>query len=143
VTKTTAGDYAHIGDFNYDYAPGSGEEVMQHAEVASASSVSPGDIERFSAVITQAEVSAAKPATATLKLPPASAEEAAGGSEPQLFAKVTVTLAPMPTYARTFHLHCARLEASCCPAYREHCDERSPGYQCCRGQRPGADDGPS
>jgi tyrosinase len=103
VTKTTAGDYAHIGDFNYDYAPGSGEEVMQHAEVASASSVSPGDIERFSAVITQAEVSAAKPATATLKLPPASAEEAAGGSEPQLFAKVTVTLAPM-THAGQFRV---------------------------------------
>ncbi|MGA2259261.1 MAG: tyrosinase family protein, partial [Thermoguttaceae bacterium] len=36
VTKTTAGDYAAIGDFDYDYQPGSGEEVVAEARPLTA-----------------------------------------------------------------------------------------------------------
>jgi tyrosinase len=34
VSKMQAGDYASIGDFDYDYEPGSGEEVLQRPQPA-------------------------------------------------------------------------------------------------------------
>jgi len=90
VTKTQAGDYASIGEFNYDYQPGTGEEVVALPVAAAAPQV-----QRFSARITDPVVQGAKAASAAVTLPPALVQAAANATAP-LFAKVTVD---MPEHA--------------------------------------------
>jgi len=82
ATKTKAGDYAAIGDFNYDYEPGSGEEVVLAPVPATAS------VQRFGAQLV-AEGVASRGGSVTL--PPAILR---AGADAQLFAKVTLGLPP-------------------------------------------------
>ena len=80
VTKTTAGDYAEIGEFNYDYEPGSGEEVVP-VRVAAAPAA---PVERFGVTGTGGR----------LTLPAALLRSEQNAPPPRLFAKVTLDLPP-------------------------------------------------
>ena len=94
VGNNKAGDYAAIGEFDYDYEPGSGEEVVRPTVVTSSAAPQATEIERQSADITDALVRVGKPASATVELPKTVTEATAAASAPILFAKVTVALAP-------------------------------------------------
>lgn len=69
VTKRIAGDYATIGDFNYDYQPGSGEQVVPMTLAAPAASVAVTQAERFSAQISQSSISTTEPAVGAVTIP--------------------------------------------------------------------------
>ena len=83
VSKT-AGDYAAIGDFDYDYQPGSGEEPA--AVIAENRTLG---IQRFLAETIQTE-----PPGGTVRITPALLQAAAEPSGPTLLAKITVALPP-------------------------------------------------
>jgi len=87
VGKTQAGDYATIGDFDYDYQPGSGEEVVPVvgpvAAVPQTQSFSAG----------AATLSSGSKDGGTVALP--SALFSAGTDAPKLFAKITLALPPL------------------------------------------------
>jgi tyrosinase len=90
VTKTKAGDYATIGDFSYDYQPGTGETVVPIQEAAARTAARP--VQRFSG---QIQTSVVRPvAAAKVTLPPALLR-AAGPNAPALFAKITVDMASL------------------------------------------------
>lgn len=80
--KTTSGDYAEIGEFAYEYEPGSGDEIVS---MAAASAASPG-MRAFPADITTSAVSLDAPARATVSMPP----NLLAPDEAHLFARVTV-----------------------------------------------------
>ena len=63
--KKTSGDYATIGEFEYDYEPGSGEEVVP----AATASAAPAGVRTFPAQISIASIAAGKPARANVSLP--------------------------------------------------------------------------
>jgi tyrosinase len=91
VSTTKAGDYAEIGEFNYDYQPGSGEEVVPTTAVAMTP---PVQIRRLNSVIANRAVttSAATSASGSITLP---AEVlGAGAVRPNLFATVTLSVPP-------------------------------------------------
>jgi tyrosinase len=92
VTKTSAGDYAAIGDFNYDYQPGSGEEVVPTA-VAAAPAAAPAVAQQLAARVVTPFVNQPGGASAQVILPQPLL--AAGAQAPKLFAKVTVALPPL------------------------------------------------
>jgi tyrosinase len=91
VAKTTAGDYAAIGDFNYDYQPGSGEQVVALPMVAAAPPAA-AQVQRFAAQVTRTTASAARPAMAQVALPPAALQAGAAPDAQKLVAKITVSL---------------------------------------------------
>lgn len=64
VARNTAGDYATIGDFDYGYEPGSGEEVVKAARVRSSNT-------EVAARIEPSVLTPDQDATASVKLPPA------------------------------------------------------------------------
>jgi tyrosinase len=100
VTKVTAGDYAEIGDFDYDYQPGSGEEVVP---VAVAAGPAAGPVQSFSAELADAS-SADSPVTAgDVQLPPELLQPSDEPTAPRLFAKVTVAVPPL-AHARDFRV---------------------------------------
>jgi tyrosinase len=91
VDKTKAGDYADIGDFGYDYQPGSGEEVVPQVVAAAPA---PAAIRRFSANIVNSSVTAAAGTSASGRVTlPADALQG-GAAAPKLFAKVTISVPP-------------------------------------------------
>jgi tyrosinase len=86
VSKTTAGAYATIGEFNYDYQPGSGEEVVSPpAAVAAAAAAQP---QRFVARL------ATGSAGGSVAVPAALLAAGTAGA-PRLVAQVTVALPPL------------------------------------------------
>jgi tyrosinase len=80
--KKTSGDYATIGEFEYDYEPGSGEEVV----LAATASVAPARVRTFPARLSIASIAAGKPAHANVSLPANVLD-----SNARLFARVTVS----------------------------------------------------
>lgn len=84
VGKTRAGDYAGIGDFNYEYQAGSGEEVIP---VIGPMAAAP-PIQRFSAAATA--FSSGPVSSGIVTLPEAAF--ATGTEAPTLFAKITLAL---------------------------------------------------
>ena len=82
--KTTCGDYAEIGEFNYDYEPGSGDEVVSMA----AAPASPAGVRTFLAEILTSAVNMARPARATVSMPHALLGETSSPS--RFFARITV-----------------------------------------------------
>jgi tyrosinase len=90
VSKVTAADYAAIGDFNYDYQPGSGEQVVA-VTVAAAPQTVPN--QRFNGQIGTKSVGATTPASGSVTVPGALIT-AAAPEAPRLFAKVTVAVSP-------------------------------------------------
>lgn len=94
--KSNAKRYAEIGEFNYDYEPGSGEEIVK--QITPAPAVVAAKIQRF-----PAEGSSIGTSTAgvLVKVPPEIFEKAATPDGPKLFAKIWVLLPP--------HAHAANL----------------------------------
>ncbi len=93
VSETNAGNYAEIGAFDYDYQPGSGEDVVPLATAASKSPAAP--VQSFSASIAKRSVTTATPGSGAVKLPPALLEPGATGRRPTLLAKITLDLPPL------------------------------------------------
>jgi hypothetical protein len=90
VDKKKAGDYADIGDFNYDYQPGSGEEVVPQAVVAA---LAPAATRSFGASIVNSSVTteAGNSASGRVTIPADALQEGLGA---RLFAKVTISIPP-------------------------------------------------
>lgn len=93
VTKTHAGDYATISNFNYDYQPGSGEEVAPVAAMAAAPAVA--GVQRFSAQIANPSLSATQAASGAVVVPQALLQAGAEPGAPKLFAKIMVAFPPL------------------------------------------------
>jgi tyrosinase len=91
VTKNTAGGYATIGDFDYDYQPGSGENVIP--AVVAAAPAAAAEVQSFSAELEAAD-SATTTTGGTAAVPP-QLLQAEGPGAPTLLAKVTVALPPL------------------------------------------------
>jgi tyrosinase len=92
TSKTKAGDYAAIGDFDYDYEPGSGELTVPAAVAAVAPTVAP--IQSFSAQVVDPSASATKTAGGAVTIPQSLLQAGSGPDAPRLFAKITVALPP-------------------------------------------------
>jgi tyrosinase len=90
ISKITAGDYATIGDFNYDYEPGSGEQVVPAAPPPVAVAT---PVQRFNTDIVNRSVGAAGGAGGTVTIP--APLLAAAPNAPTLFAKVTIDVPPL------------------------------------------------
>jgi hypothetical protein len=94
VTKINAGDYAAIGDFDYDYQPGSGEEVVPKA-AAMVGRPTVTEVQRFTAQIGSALLNGTQGAVGAITLPSALLQAGAEAGGPKIFAKITVALPPM------------------------------------------------
>jgi tyrosinase len=90
TTQNTAGTYASIGDFNYDYSPGSGEEVVpvtpQPPVVATASQ------NTLSAALASRQVGGKEIADALVTVPLDLIGKQFDPQQPKLFASITVDL---------------------------------------------------
>jgi tyrosinase len=83
VSQGTAGDYAAIGQFNYFYQPGFGEQVMPK-------SARPQFAQKlFEATLTTNVLDSQRPTTASFQLPAALTHPAAVAAAPTLFARIT------------------------------------------------------
>lgn len=91
VTKTTAGDYATIGDFDYDYQPGSGEEVVP---VVVAAAAAPAE-QQFAVPLGSSAVNADTLAGGAVQLPVDLIERSTSPGGPRMVANVTVELPPL------------------------------------------------
>lgn len=94
VSKTTAGDYATIGDFNYGYQPGSGEQVVP-ASAGARRAEAVTRIERFSAQITRPPAGTDETASGAVTIRPALLQAGTGPEAPRFFAQVTIALPPL------------------------------------------------
>ncbi|MFL5180752.1 MAG: tyrosinase family protein [Microvirga sp.] len=94
VSKTAARDYESIGDFAYDYQPGSGEGVVPK-QVAAAPQMVRTQAPRFSAQIGNPIATASAPASGVVALPSALLQVADGPNAPVLLAKITLALPPL------------------------------------------------
>jgi len=88
VAGQTAGAYQSIGQFDYDYQPGSGEEVVPKAMLA-AGAAAPGR-----AVAIAATPPARPGAGHKVTLPRSNLLSAGKGEGPRFFAKITLVLPP-------------------------------------------------
>jgi tyrosinase len=95
VSKKTARDYESIGDFNYEYQPGSGESVVPPQTVSAPSLALRGPAPRFSAQIGNPTATRSAPASGIVALPPALLQAADGPDAPVLLAKITLSLPPL------------------------------------------------
>ena len=89
--SATAGDYAKIGAFDYDYQPGTGEKLVPAAGLAAAP---PAPIERFTAEIDRPSSNATQPPGGLVKIPQDLIQAAPKPGGPKLFAKITVGFPP-------------------------------------------------
>jgi hypothetical protein len=96
VTKRTAGDYATIGDFNYSYQHGSGEQIIpQGLAIPAFKAAASARIEHFPAQITDPTVSVGDAASGAVTIPLTLLEAGSRLDAPTLFAKVTLALPPL------------------------------------------------
>jgi tyrosinase len=96
VTKTSAGDYATIGDFDYTYQPGSGEQVIPQ-QAPAAVAAAPTAKARFAGKLRGA-------AAASVGVAPAVVERAAAGADGIMVAKVTLPHPRGATAPRQFDI---------------------------------------
>jgi tyrosinase len=87
ATKTQAGDYVNMSEFNYEYQPGSGEEVVAPPVPVASAAATP--TQRFIAQIARSSVTGTTGANGLVTLPTALLHEV-GPAAPALFAKVTI-----------------------------------------------------
>jgi hypothetical protein len=90
VAKTNAGDYAAMSVFDYDYSPGSGEDLVP-APGTPVAALPP--TRAFTAQITSATIGAGVPAGGVAQVPAAALEPAAPQTPPRV-AEVTLNLGP-------------------------------------------------
>jgi hypothetical protein len=88
VTQTKASDYASMSAFDYDYAPGSGEEEVP-AVVAAAT---PTAVQSFSAAIAPPEGAAAQGTGGTVSVPSALLQAARPAHAPPRTAEISLDL---------------------------------------------------
>ncbi len=85
VSKTLCGDYAAIDDFNYEYEPGSGEEVVPvTASLVAANQM----IKTFSAELSNSSIDASTPVHSSVNVPIEALSNLTAGDN--LFARITV-----------------------------------------------------
>ena len=90
IQKSTAGAYADIGDFDYDYSPGSGEEVVPvtpQPPVVAAANQNP-----LAAALAFRQVGGKSVADGTVTVPLDLIAKQSDPQQPKLFAAVTVDL---------------------------------------------------
>jgi tyrosinase len=97
VARRTAGDYAAIGDFAYDYEPGSGEKIMRPRPGKDA------PVRRYAGDIKRSGSGGTGPASGAVALPPALLQGSEDPDAPALFAKVTVAVPP-DAHTGKFHV---------------------------------------
>lgn len=100
VSKNTAGDYATIGQFNYDYAPGSGDQFIPKTALAAAAVAPVVAAQSLKAAVSANDLAMGQGAQAQVSVPESALRTADGG--PQLSAQVSVEL---PRNARGARLH--------------------------------------
>ena len=96
VPQNTAGAYAAIGDFDYDYSPGTGEQAVP-ATPAAPATTAPLLLSQLLERPLQADLNArslagSNPAVATVRLPLALLQQQTEPHQPKLFATVTLNL---------------------------------------------------
>lgn len=98
VQKNTAGDYATIGDFHYDYQPGSGEEVV-------TKSVKPSEFSNklYEASLTGQTLRFQESTQGGAEIPEALRSAIMEPDGPRLFAKVSI-VPPANTRGVRFHV---------------------------------------
>jgi tyrosinase len=89
VSKITAGDYASMSSFDYDYSPGSGEDEVP--TVVAAAPAAP--VQSFSANITSSVIGAAQPAGGQVTVPSALLQAARPPHAPPRTVEVSLDLA--------------------------------------------------
>lgn len=87
VTKTRGGDYEAMAAFNYDYEPGSGEDVVKKAVGQPRARL--GARRVFSGKVLKRQVRGSQPASAVVQLP-AGLSEQAGAAGSVLVANITL-----------------------------------------------------
>jgi hypothetical protein len=90
VSKISAGDYTAMSVFDYDYSPGSGEDLVP-AVVAALPA--PASTQRFSAQITSAAIGVGEPAGGVAQVPAAALQAVNPDAAPQV-AEITLSLGP-------------------------------------------------
>ncbi|KQQ92480.1 tyrosinase family protein [Massilia sp. Leaf139] len=87
AAKTTSGDYAAMAAFNYDYEPGSGEEVVPRTNTRPRAR--PAGPRVFPGKVTRRTIADAKPGSAEVAVPAATLEQAVA-SGATLVANITL-----------------------------------------------------
>jgi tyrosinase len=98
VQKNTAGDYATIGDFNYDYQPGSGEQVI-------STSVKPSEFSNklFEGTLSSKTLNFQQSTQGGVQVPEALRDAIMEPTGPRLFARITIQ-PPANTRGVQFHV---------------------------------------
>ncbi|MCX4177751.1 MULTISPECIES: tyrosinase family protein [Paraburkholderia] len=91
VTKTRTGDYETIGDFDYDYQPGAGEDVVA---IPAAAKIAPLPPRVFAAIVENRAISAGSPGSASVRLPANILVRTDVRRDEALVAKITMSLPP-------------------------------------------------
>lgn len=89
VGKTRAGDYEAIADFNYDYQPASGEDVVPLAPATPPKQLS------FAATVLNRKITRSKPGSALVQLPPKVVTGVGVRPGSGLVARITLNIPPM------------------------------------------------
>jgi len=92
VRQSTAGAYAEIGDFDYDYAPGSGEEVVP--ATASPAETAAAPRKTLPVRLVAGRIAESSPARGSVVVPWALVAQQAEPQQPRLFASVTISVPP-------------------------------------------------
>ncbi len=92
VQQTTAGAYAEIGNFNYDYSPGSGEEVVPVTREPPVSVAARGT--GLPAEIATQQLDGKKVTTGSVVVPLGLMQRQTEREQPKLFASVVLDLPP-------------------------------------------------
>ncbi|MDQ2822175.1 MAG: tyrosinase family protein [Pseudomonadota bacterium] len=92
VTKNKAGDYLSIGDFNYDYQPGSGEDVVKPL-LRTQTEEAQRDIRRYVGKIRHRAVTRSAPGNVLVQLPNDILVNS-GSSSQSLVARITLNYPP-------------------------------------------------
>jgi hypothetical protein len=102
VSKNTAGDYATIGQFNYDYAPGSGEQFIPKLAAPVAGAPAPlVPAQSLKATLSGAEAAMGQAAQAQVSVPEAALRTTDAGT--RLSAQISIEL-PRDARGARFHV---------------------------------------
>lgn len=92
VSKTKASDYAETSAFDYDYSPGSGENLVP-APGPVVATAAPVSTQRFSAQITSPSIGASERAGGVVQVPAATLQGSSPEASPTV-AEITLNLGP-------------------------------------------------
>lgn len=87
ATRTTSGDYVALSSFDYDYQPGSGEDVVPTGRRAVVG-------RSFAAAMESTDANIARPSVAAAQLPNDTVQAVARADGPRVVAEITVVFPP-------------------------------------------------